>query len=263
MRWSLVLCLLTCSLLARADALRVAIVLDDMGNDVGAARQALTLPSGVALAILPDRPASTLISELAHAQGREVLLHQPMQSIHGKALGNGGLTLLDSTPAALQEILQNNLRSVPHAVGINNHMGSMLTRSTPTMQLLMRTLKQMGTLYFLDSRTDPRTVAQSAAQEVGLPNTRRDVFLDNQRDPVYIRAQLNRLLKLARERGSALAIGHPYPETLAVLQQELPKWRHLGIDIIPPSQVISWQRSPTTWHASSYPSPKVAKNSKQ
>jgi polysaccharide deacetylase 2 family uncharacterized protein YibQ len=88
------------------------------------------------------------------------------------------------------------------------------------------------------------------------------VFIDNERDPDAIRAQLQQAAALARGRGSAIAIGHPYPETLAVLRELLPQWREQGMILSPVSKVIAHQRSPGSWHASSSPLPKVAKNSK-
>lgn len=262
MRLLMVALLCLGSVLAHAREVRVAIIIDDLGHDQASAQQVLELPTGVTVSILPRLGYSGKIAEQAFAQGREVMLHQPMQPLFAHNLGPGALTLMD-TRGDMNATLWANIGSVPHVSGINNHMGSLLTRNRDSMRMLMQMLQDHGGLYYVDSRTDSATVAQSEAEEHGLPNARRDVFLDNLQDPEYVREQLQRVLRLAQQRGSAIAIGHPYPETLAVLHEVLPDWQQQGVALLPVSQVIEYQRSPQSWHASSSRSPKVAKNSKQ
>ncbi|HHI75881.1 MAG TPA: divergent polysaccharide deacetylase family protein [Gammaproteobacteria bacterium] len=255
----LALCLLPG--LAAAQAL-LAVIIDDVGNSLQRARQVVALPAPVTVAVLPRLPYSRLVAEAAHRSGHEVMLHQPMQSLRGKALGPGGLTL-DHTRADLKAVLAANLASVPHAAGVNNHMGSLLTGEPASMRWLMDSLRERGDLYFVDSRTNPRSVAARVARDDGLPSARRDVFLDNRREPAEILRRLRQAVRLARLKGSAIAIGHPYPETLAVLARELPRLRRQGVELRPVSHIIAYQRSPETWHASSFPLPQVAKSSKR
>lgn len=264
MRRLLGVCLLWFSTLAVAqEQARVAIIIDDIGNDYRAAKQVLALPLGVTTAILPRLPYSRRVALQAHRQGREVMLHQPMASEQHRYLGPGGLGLVNNTDADIDALLAINLRSVPYAAGINNHMGSLLTSDAPSMRRFMQVLKQHGNLFFIDSRTNNATVAQTTAEQYGLKTARRDVFLDNVQDEDYIRNQLQHVLQLARQRGSVIAIGHPHPQTLAVLREVLPQWQQQGVVLLPASQVIAYQRSPESWHASSSHSPKVAKNSKR
>lgn len=255
--------LLCCSwlVLSVQAAPKIAIIIDDVGNDYAAAREILTLPLGVTVSILPQLQHSRIIAREAHQQGREIMLHQPMQAINHRRLGPGGLTLQHSR-TDIERVLEENLLSVPHVSGINNHMGSLLTRNPDSMGWVMTVLQQRQ-LFFIDSRTDVRTHAEKAARAAGLETARRDVFIDNDTSPDAIRAQLRDLLRLARRRGSAIAIGHPYPETLAVLKALLPTWQAQGVQLLPASKVIDYQRSPDSWHASSSLLPKVAKNSKQ
>jgi polysaccharide deacetylase 2 family uncharacterized protein YibQ len=257
-RW-LATCLVFCASLVQA-APQVAIIIDDLGNDYAQAQEVLELPVGVTVALLPRLHNSPRIARQAHRQGREIMLHQPMQSIHQRKLGPGGLTL-HHAKTEIEEVVLGNLKSVPHVAGINNHMGSLLTRDPDSMRWLMALLKQRG-LFFIDSRTDSGSHAEMIARENGLSTARRDVFIDHEQNPEAIRAQLEKALKLAEKRGSAIAIGHPYPETLAVLKELLPQWQALGIQLVPASKVIAYQRSPESWHASSSPLPRVAKNSK-
>ena len=157
----------------------------------------------------------------------------------------------------------SNVAAIPHVAGVNNHMGSLLTGRRQAMDWLMQDLRCIGGLYFVDSRTDVRTVARRQARAVGLANAERDVFLDNLQDRDYIRGQLRRLIAEAKRGGSAIGIGHPYPDTLAVLAEELPKLADQGIQLVPVSRLVERERNEGLWHASSSPLQKVAKNSKR
>lgn len=263
MRFGVLMLLLLMGLAVQAGQPPVlAVILDDMGNDLQSGRQALALPGAVTYAMLPHSPYARSLAEEANQAGKELMLHLPMQAMDGSRLGPGGLEL-HMTERQFRHTVQNSLASVPHAVGINNHMGSLLTRHPGAMQWLMRTIHEQGDLYYVDSRTDERTVAETVAKAEGLPSSRRDVFLDNVREEAAIRAQFDRLLVKARRHGSAIAIGHPYPETLAVLAHELNRLDELGVVLLPVSAIIEQQQRIETWRASSSPSQKVAKNSKQ
>jgi polysaccharide deacetylase 2 family uncharacterized protein YibQ len=246
---------------ASAAPAQVAIILDDMGYDQTRGEAALLLPEGVTFAFLPRAPYTRQLAMEARRLGREIMLHLPMQSVDDRRLDDGGLHMhMDETE--FRRTLRNNLSAVPGAVGVNNHMGSLLTRHPGAMNWLMRGLAEHGHLYYVDSRTHAATVAEQQARELGLPAARRDVFLDNRADPAYIAGQLKLLVDKARRHGSAIAIGHPYPETVAVLRRELPRLSELGVELVPVSTLIERQRRQRTWQASSSPSPTVAKSSK-
>ena len=218
----------------------IAIVLDDLGNSLSAGRQALALPGKLTYAFLPQTPHAAGLSRQVHATARESIVHLPMQSLSDRPLGPGGLTL-DMDETQLRRTLAADLTSVPFAVGINNHMGSGYTADMPSMTQLMAALVERENMYFLDSRTHKSTVAELAARQAGVPTTRRDVFLDLRRDEAYISGQFNLLLAKAQRRGSAVAIGHPYPETLAVLKRRLPELEGLGVELVPLSRLIQRQ----------------------
>lgn len=165
------------------------------------------------------------------------MLHLPMESMHNQRMGPGGLTL-DMTALQFTKQLQLDLDSVPHVVGVNNHMGSLLTQHPGHMQWLMLELRKRNNLYFVDSYTTKTSIAQQLANENWIPNLRRDVFLDHDRNPEMIRFHFRRLINKARQNGSALAIGHPFPETMKVLEEELPKLRAQGIRLLPVSQLV-------------------------
>ncbi|MCW8908759.1 MAG: divergent polysaccharide deacetylase family protein [Sedimenticola sp.] len=240
----------------------ITVIIDDMGNHGGWGEAALRIPGPVTYAFLPHTPHAVRLARAAHADGKEVMLHLPMQSHEGNRLGPGSLTL-HMTEQAFQRTLDDNLAAVPHVQGINNHMGSLLTRHPGAMAWLMQGIGRHGPLYFVDSRTTLATVGEQVATEYQVPNARRDVFLDNNRDPAAIEHQFRQLVRQARRKGYAIGIGHPYPETSQVLTEQLSRLEALGVRLIPASEMIRHQRSVRTWHASSSPSPKVAKNSKQ
>ena len=244
-----------------AGSARIAIIIDDLGNSRELGHEAVALPGALTYSVLPMRPFSRYVADTASANGKEVMLHLPMESVDGHTMGPGGLHLgMDRD--SLVRTLRASLDSVPHAAGVNNHMGSLLTRHPTAMRWVMEELGCFDRLYFVDSRTDVRTVAREFAREAGLANAQRDVFLDNQLDRDYIRAQLARLIAIARRRGSAIGIGHPSPETLEVLADELPRLAQQGIQLVPVSRLVDSAWSERLWHASSSPLQKVAKSSK-
>jgi polysaccharide deacetylase 2 family uncharacterized protein YibQ len=229
---------------------RIGLIIDDLGNQKSAGEQALELPGSVTYAFLPQTPFTWELAIKAHELNKEVMLHLPMESDLGNRLGEGALTLAMPKPNFVTT-LRRNLSSVPYVVGVNNHMGSLLTRDPTAMRWLMIELHQLG-LYFIDSRTSKATVAERVAQRHMVNSARRDVFLDNVVEKSLIRLQFKKLMAIARERGEAIGIGHPYGATLAVLQEELPKLKEQGIDLVPISQILK-DRSSLKWHASSSP----------
>jgi polysaccharide deacetylase 2 family uncharacterized protein YibQ len=242
----------------------VALIIDDLGDRLKDGLRAIALPGNVTYAILPQTTFSHRFAELVHRQGKEVMLHQPMQALNGEAMGPGGLSLY-MTHEAFVNTLRANLESVPHARGLNNHMGSLLTRHPGQMAWLMDALQEHGGLFFVDSTTTSQTVALKVALEHQLPGVRRNVFLDNDRSEAAIRRQFAHFIAQAKTVGSSLAIGHPYPETLQVLEQLLPELAEQGVALHPVSQLIAQrnERRERLWQASLSPLHRVVKSSKQ
>lgn len=244
----------------------LTLVIDDMGNSPQEGLDALSLPGKLVYAILPNTPYATVLAELANEKGKQVILHLPMESDHHERLGPDGL-LLSMDRIRFQTTIYSALASVPYAVGLNNHMGSLLTRHAEPMQWLMQILYRED-LFFLDSRTTDKTVAEQTARAAGIATFRRDVFLDNSREPEAIRSQFNKLVKQALRVGYATGIAHPYPETVAVLREEIPKLTAQGIELVFASELletIANANSPerrTAWQESLSPSPRAVKSSK-
>ncbi|KAF0191895.1 MAG: hypothetical protein FD165_1618 [Gammaproteobacteria bacterium] len=224
----------------RQDLPVIALIIDDMGESRPAGQRAIDLPGAVTYSFLPHRTHAVQLAELAHARNKEVVLHLPMESINHRALGAGAITSKMSEQEVIAT-LRDDLAAVPYVTGINNHMGSLLTRHPVYMQWVMREIGQIGNLFFVDSRTTSGSVAYEVAAQFGVPNLERDIFLDNERSEQEIAARFEQLVAKARQRGAALAIGHPYPETLAVLERYLPRLDEYGVRLVTVSEMVSRQ----------------------
>lgn len=161
------------------------------------------------------------------------MLHLPMAPADGPFAWHSGLN-----PQQLKQRLEQALMKVPHASGVNNHMGSQMTTRPQPMATLMSELQQRH-LFFIDSRTEARTVAAATAQRVGLASLSRDIFLDDDPSPEAVATQFRAAIQLARKQGSVVVIGHPHPATLTLLERELPRLEALGIDWVDIGQMIA------------------------
>lgn len=242
--------LLISTQVSAAERPRISIIIDDMGDRLQAGNRAIELPGALSYAILPHTPYSRRLAEFANCMGKEVMLHLPMESEQPAPLGPGALTLHMSWNDFRRSI-RESLKSIPHASGVNNHMGSLLTRHPGHMQWLMEELKTSGDLFFIDSRTTTQSVAPQIARENGIVTAERKVFLDHDIDPEQIRYQFKRLIRSAHRDGSAIGIGHPYGSTLSVLEEMLPQLAELGVELVPVSSLLQKRsEGETTWQAS-------------
>jgi polysaccharide deacetylase 2 family uncharacterized protein YibQ len=216
----------------------VAIVIDDLGQDLKPAREIVSLPAKVTFAVMPGLPQSRKVAELAMQNNREVLLHLPMEYRSRNGKPAPGMLRSDMTPMDFLNTISDDVASVPGAVGVNNHEGSSLTENKEAMKFLMAELKARD-LLFLDSLTSPKSVAYATAKEFGVKAAKRDVFLDNESDnEEYIHGQLEELTRIAKEHGWAIGIGHPHPATISALRTWIAESNKQGITIVPLSRLI-------------------------
>lgn len=196
----------------------LVVVIDDLGDHPVLAKNLTELPFPVTMAILPNRPKTHYVASLAAERGFEVILHQPMQpGTYPRTNPGPGALFTDMDAERIRTQLTENLAQLPNAVGINNHMGSAFTEYGAGMAIVMLTLKSKG-LFFLDSVTSAKSSAAETAHQLGVPLYRRAVFLDNVRNTRTILGQLKTAERLALKNGRAIAIGHPYTETLDALK---------------------------------------------
>lgn len=196
---------------------KLAIVIDDFGYRPQTENQVLAMPSAVSVAVLPNATYAREMATKAHNSGHEVLIHLPMAPLSKQPLEKDTLRP-DMSSAEIERIISDAVSKVPYAVGLNNHMGSAMTSSLFGMQKVMQALERYN-LYFLDSMTIGNSQAVRAAAGTGVKVIKRKVFLDDTQNEGDIRRQFERAVELARRNGSAIAIGHPHPATVHVLQQ--------------------------------------------
>lgn len=216
---------------------RLAIILDDLGNDRPAADSLLALPFPLTISVLPYLPLSTEVAEEASRRGDEVLLHLPMESESQEAGSEPVELRVGMNAAQVESALAGMLETVPHAAGANNHQGSRATADPALMEALMPALRQRG-LFFVDSRTTAATVAYDMAERQGVRAASRKVFLDDTPAREAILAQLELAAADAERNGEAIAIGHPRPATIAALTEGVPRIEARGIKLVFASALV-------------------------
>ena len=212
----------------------VAIVIDDLGTNRKSAQDILNINSPLTLSILPKVSHSVWVAEEGHRRGRDIIVHLPMEATKPLKLGPGGL-YTRMTKHEIIRIVKEDIRSVPHSKGASNHMGSAFTQDRRAMGSVLSTVKGQRH-FFLDSLTAPGSVAFKLAKAEGLQAYRRDVFLDNTDNLRDIEIQWNRLVKIAREKGQAIAIGHPKKNTILFLKKVLKNNKQ--INVVPITELI-------------------------
>ncbi len=219
---------------------RLAIIIDDLGYNLSRGQQIAELPAPITLAIIPGTPHARALSEHGQRWGKEIIVHMPMTSAHEQVSDPLVLTA-NLTDSSFDVLITSALNDVPGATGMNNHMGSALTENTDAMRRFM-TFLSAHDMFFIDSRTTAGTVAADIAAELGVPNASRSIFLDNDRDRLQIENKLKRAIELAELTGSAIAIGHPYGETLDVLRDALPRMTE-RVTLTPASEIARCETS--------------------
>ncbi|MGD8439314.1 MAG: divergent polysaccharide deacetylase family protein [Holophagae bacterium] len=215
---------------------RMAILLDDAGQQDTLIEAAGELPEEVGIAVLPFLPYSVETAVALGEDGHEIWLHLPMEAVGDSDPGPGALRV-DMSDDELRDAVHRAINNIPGLVGVNNHMGSKATADLRMMTWVMQELAPMD-LAFLDSRTTVDTVAEVAARAQGVPTGRRHVFLDNERSPSAIRAQLDEAVYRARMDGEVIAIGHLNEVTVRVLQAELPKLSERRVTLVRPTELM-------------------------
>jgi len=216
---------------------KVAIVIDDMGQDLGKLNQLFQLHEPITIAVIPNLRYSRETADRASNQGLEVLLHLPMEPKDLKDNNPGkGALFTRMTQDEIRNTVEKDLKTVPHAIGVNNHMGSKFTENEASMRTVLLFVKKKD-MFFLDSRTTSHSVGEKVAREMGVRNAGRDVFLDNTRENKYIKGQISELISIAHKRGKAIAIGHPYPETIEALRETISKLNNSGIKVVKLSEL--------------------------
>lgn len=215
---------------------RVAIVIDDFGySESKTVLGFLSLDAPLSISVLPGCPYTRRLAEEAHAAGKEVLVHLPMEPEGYPDVNPGdGALMLDQSREEIVRLVRAAVDDVPYAAGANNHMGSAFTKDRVRMRAVMGVLKERG-LFFVDSMTTPQSTGYAEARREGVPSVRNNMFIDSRLDElgrVDVLSQLRELEAVARKRGAAVGIGHPKPETLRVLSSAVREMSDRGVEFV-------------------------------
>jgi len=220
-----------------AGTARLAILLDDLGSDRSPADAIFALQVPITLSVLPYHAHSQEIAQEARKHGCEVMLHLPMQSVANETPEQQELR-----PGLKREeveaMVNSMLESLPEADGVNNHQGSQATSNSALMDELMPVLRDAG-VFYVDSRTTAETVAYDTAKRDGVKTAFRNVpFLDDVQNKAAVKRQLQIAIRGAKEKGEAIAIGHPHAVTLEALRETLPEAKRQGVRLVLVSDVV-------------------------
>lgn len=209
-----------------------------MGSSMPEARSLAAIGVPLSFSVIPGLRNYREVALFAESRGIETMIHIPMQSKgwpERRLESNGLLVSMDDSE--LKERVAGFLRDIPGAVGANNHMGSEFTEHEDKMRSVLELLKNKN-MFFVDSVTSTQSSALRLARELGIKSGRRHVFLDNEQERGYILGQLGQAVKLAKKSGTAIAICHPHPETIATLAAALPGLAARGVTLVPVSQLV-------------------------
>ena len=194
--------------------------IDDVGNNVFQLKPFLSFPGPLTVAVLPHREYSAEAARLAHAAGKEVILHLPMEADDPHINPGAGAIMTTMSDQAIAQTVESDIESVPYIIGVNNHEGSRATADPRVMDVVLKVVKSHG-LFFLDSRTTAKSVVKGIAEHLGVPFAEREVFLDNQQTRSAIESSLKDAERIAEKHGYAVMIGHVWTDTLAQTLTEL------------------------------------------
>ena len=222
---------------------KIGLIIDDLGFQPALDREVLGLDPRVAVAVIPNAPGARRISHEAAQGRRDVLIHLPLSHAGPSDCDSPICPQRDWSAEQMHQHLVWASEQVKDAIGLNNHQGSAFTADRQASRRLIEGLilfnqTQERPLFVIDSRTTPHTRLAQAAREARLPVAERQVFLDHDRDPQAIANAWHQLLMMAETTGQAIAIGHPYPETLAFLTEALAELESSDVQLVRISELI-------------------------
>ncbi|UHA76180.1 divergent polysaccharide deacetylase family protein [Paenibacillus sp. 481] len=223
---------------------QLAIVIDDFGNRMSGTDEMLSLPVKLTVAVMPFLQTTAKDAEQAHRLGHEVIVHMPMEPKHGRAswMGPGGI-LTSLSDQEIEQRVNKAIDAVPHAVGMNNHMGSKATGDKRVMRIVLKVCKERG-LYYLDSKTNYHSIVAEVGKEVGVPVIQNHVFLDDEVSTAHISKQCKLIEQHLRDHAVCVTIGHvgtPGKKTAQVLGKFVPELMK-QVNIVPISKLIERQQ---------------------
>ncbi len=216
---------------------QIALIIDDIGHSRSLADQFVSLQTTLTFSVLPQLAYSRRLAQDLHHQGYEVMLHQPMEPLDDCCDPGPGAVFVGDNANQIESIIQSNIREIPFAKGVNNHMGSRFTASSYEIAAALKVIRSRN-LFFIDSITSNRSLAHATAKQYRIPTAYRNVFLDNIREESAILVRLNQLRKHALRHGRAIGIGHPFPETARAIGRFTEQLKQSHVKLVPASHML-------------------------
>jgi hypothetical protein len=217
----------------------VAIIIDDMGNSLDVLQEIIELNTPLTISVLPFSAYAEETARVAHENGLEVMLHLPGESLYNQEqyAGTAGMIRSGMRENEIRAMVEESLRMIPHVRGVNNHMGSKITQEEAVMRPILDVLKERN-LFFIDSRTSAQSIAYDLARQMGMRTASRNVFLDSTVGVDFSRQKMTDLFRLSQKNGTAIAIAHPFPETLQALRENIHLLKEYNVRPVLASQII-------------------------
>ncbi|MCM8772491.1 MAG: divergent polysaccharide deacetylase family protein [Candidatus Omnitrophica bacterium] len=216
----------------------VAIIIDDVGWNLSIIKEIEEINKPLTLSILPKAPYSEKIVKELKGKNYELFLHLPLEPEPPSQCYDKGLIKVDMDEETIKNLFEDNVRNfLPYIKGVNNHMGSLFTTEEEKMQILLEIIKEKN-LCFVDSLTNPKSCGYKIAKEMGIKTGKRDIFLDTSTKPDDINKKIDELIKIAKEKGTAIAIGHAKETTINVLKERIADFEKNGIEIVPVTRLL-------------------------
>ena len=216
---------------------KISVIIDDIGYNLSSLKELLKIDAPIAFAILPHCPRSVDAAEIIHGAEREILLHLPMEPHDSNKNPGTGALFRWMQDSEIRQHLEKDLNAVPYVVGVNNHMGSAFMEDEEKLNIVFQELKERG-LFFIDSRTTPDSRAERVAKKTKIRYASRKLFIDNDQDEEIIFKNFVGYLE-KHDRGTAVIIGHPYPETVKALRKAVPIIKSMGITVVPLTEMVN------------------------
>ena len=215
---------------------KIAIVVDDWGYNLNNLHLLDQIKYPLTMSVLPNLSYSSLVARELHTRGFEIILHLPLEP-HEKYRLEKNTIMTSWDEETIKNVINQDLASITYAKGVSNHMGSRATEEPRIMEIIFKELKKRY-LYFLDSIVSSKSVCSDLARKMDLGFAKRDVFLDNQEDPVYIKGQIYKLKMKAKHYGRAIGICHDRKISLEVLKEIMSQLEKEGYKFVFVSELV-------------------------
>lgn len=186
---------------------QIAIIVDDLGPDLTTYQKLFKIPYPLTLSIMPGMTRTKELVKTVPTINREILIHFPWEAI-SQQVTDYPIHIADRMKESkIKDMIQKAVIENPRAVGVNNHMGSLISTNKYILEIFMSDLKGRG-LFFVDSLTINKSEAYQTARQKGVKTAKNSVFLDYKNTTKDINRMFARAVARAKQKGTVIAICH-------------------------------------------------------